>query len=66
MPAYLVLSLESYGKLIPNHKALEEVGYQEIWIPEVEVWYPGAVSLDEISHIIEVQITNKPDLSYLD
>ena len=59
---FLILDAEAYGDLIPNEIAN---GHGEMWIPSVEIWFPGPIPLGKISNRIEVQIKNRPkNISY--
>jgi hypothetical protein len=36
------------GRLIPNSRAHAEVGYDKVWIPHVEAWHDGPISLEAV------------------
>lgn len=53
---YLILKKELYCNLIENGAARNEVGYEEVYIPYTEVWYPNEIFLENIKKIIITKI----------
>jgi len=58
---FLILSRTDYPKLIYDTKAKKEAGYKEKYVPHVECWYPGNITLKYIDEILEVRITGQDD-----
>jgi len=52
----LILKKELYCNLIENGAARNEVGYEEVYIPYTEVWYPNEIFLENIKKIIITKI----------
>ncbi len=59
-PIFLIMSQNIFAHLISWKRAEAEQAYKEVWIPNVEVWYDGDISLDEISRGVDVRITPTP------
>ena len=57
-PVFLIISPRLYSSLvlINDAKAKEEIGYKEMYIPDVECWYPGSISLEYVEEILEVTV----------
>jgi hypothetical protein len=55
-PHFLILSPNVYDKLILWEQAQKEAGFNEMYIPYIECWYPDEVNLSLISEAIEVEI----------
>lgn len=55
-PYFLIVSSSVWSKLIDTSVARSEIGFKEMWIPDVECWYPKDLSLDNVDEIIEVKI----------
>ena len=58
-PIFLILSSNTYSKLIPWTRAEVEIGYRGMWIPYIECWYPGDILTNEIERIIYVKVKNE-------
>lgn len=58
-PVFLILTSNTYSKLIPWTQARSEIEYKETWIPYIECWYPGNIKTAEIEKIIEVKVKTK-------
>lgn len=59
---FLIINSAVYSDLIQNDSAEQKIGFNEIWIPNVEVWLPAPITLNKVSYVIEVQIERKPVL----
>lgn len=55
-PFYLIASPSIYPDLIDSIHAQKEVGLSEMWVPEVECWYPNNLSLGKIDLVIKTNI----------
>ena len=56
-PVFLIISPFLYSNLIYDAKAREEdTKYEEMFIPYVECWYPGSISLKYVGEILEVKV----------
>lgn len=60
---YLIMHEEIYADLIDSSRAKAEIGFKEMWIPNVECWYPRDLPLSSIKEIIVLNI-NRPKTIY--
>ena len=58
---YLILMEEYYTQLIDTEQAKADIGYTEMWIPNMECWYPEDLPLDNIKEVIIVNIQRDPE-----
>ncbi len=56
---YFHLKKAYYSELIPVSAAREEVGYNKMWIPYTECWFPGDIPIEYISHVTKVFVKDK-------
>jgi hypothetical protein len=56
---FLMLSSCVHNRLVSWEVAKKDVGNSEMWIPDVECWYPGAIDLESIEEVILVNIIGK-------
>jgi hypothetical protein len=59
--AFLILSPAVESELITDQQAYAEIGYKEMYVPNVECWYPCALPLSQIEEIILVEIEGEQD-----
>ena len=57
----MILSQKVYPKLIYDIEVKEEAGYEELYVPHVECWYPDNIPLRYIDEILGVRITGQDD-----
>jgi len=55
-PIFLIISEDLYPSLISWEKAKNECNVKEMYIPYIECWYPGDISVDKIKEVIEVEV----------
>jgi len=60
-PIFLFISESLFPELIPWTKARDEGAWDEVWVPRVEAWYPGNISIDNISCGISVHVKREPN-----
>lgn len=53
---FLYLNDSLYPDLIPCNVAEKEEVYSEMWIPNVEAWYKGTISVEALDGILEVKV----------
>lgn len=54
--AYLLLAESAFTKLISPEMAVKDVGAHRsmAWIPRIECWFPGQITLDFVSSVLSV------------
>lgn len=55
---FFQISAAIYPSLIDTSEAKKEIGCSEMWIPNVECWYPSDLSIDYIEKVTQVQVNN--------
>jgi len=55
-PFFLFLDEKFHGRLIGSSQAAREQAFSEMWIPNVECWFPGDISLEAISEVLQVEV----------
>jgi len=55
-PYFFIVSSSAWSQLIDTSVAKSEIGFKEMWIPDVECWFPKDLSLDHVDEVIEVKI----------
>jgi hypothetical protein len=59
--AYLILSSGAHDELIPEHDAILDIGEHcsRDWVPRIECWYPGPLSVSHISAILHADFRRR-------
>ena len=52
--AYLIISESCFQALIPNEVAVSETHYSEFFVPLLEAWYPGRLSVGNVQKVLLV------------
>lgn len=60
-PYFLIISSKLHESLIDWEKAKEEIGFKEMYVPRVECWYPGNISLDYVCKVIKLTVNHPKD-----
>ncbi len=55
-PFFLLISEKMYPKLISWKEARKEKIYNRILVPYIECWYPGGISIENVTEVIEVKV----------
>jgi hypothetical protein len=58
---FLLLKESCHERLIPWTVANSDVGFREMYVPYVEAGYPDAISLDDVEHVLQVEIEVPPE-----
>ena len=56
-PIFLSLSPLHHPSLLPWTQARDEDAWKEMFIPHIEVFYPGDIPLSHINRVVDVQVT---------
>lgn len=59
-PVFLFISERLSPELIPWTRARSEQAWNEVWIPNVEAWYPEQISIEDVTGGLLVTVKKEP------